>query len=37
MKLLYAYFVKNEPNPLVFDIEMMIAKSGDLGHAPRCI
>ena len=37
IKLLNVHFVKNAPNSLVFEIEMMIAKSVVLGHAPRCI
>ena len=31
------FFVKNKPNSLVFEIEMMLAKSVDYRHAPRYI
>ena len=33
----YVYFVQNAPNPLAFEIEMMIAKSVDSSDAPRYI
>ena len=29
ISIIYVYFVKNVPNPLVFEIEIMIAKSVD--------